>query len=229
MENKKIQNNEQLALNAVKKVYISNLDIDGGKPASNGNAKILLDCEELIVKDSEIKSTCVAYNIFEQRGTVKYNLKNVKVERLTCDDVNLKHNALSLYNFADDATILIQDSSFNFDVDNSNVIRLANYKNAENVTVHFKNVEWTYENGAGTDFDWGGILIFQPSAGDVALSGDMSKVQTWKFIFEDCKYNGVKITENNTGEHSQAMYVYNVGGAGKCESPDTYELDVEFI
>ena len=230
MENKKnITGTEQLVLNAIQKVYIEDLGIDGGKvTVANTNAKVYVDCEELIVKDSEIKNGCTAYNVFEQRQTPKYILKNVKADNLVCNDTALTHNPFSLYNFADNATVLIQNSVFDFNVDNSNVIRLSNYTNAENVTVHFKNVDWNYENGAGTDFSWAGLVIYQPAGKDNALTGDVAALKTWKFVFENCRYNGVKVDAINFGEHNQVIYLYNVNKSGACEDPALYELNVEF-
>lgn len=227
MTNKVINGTDRLNLNAKEKVYISNLTVDGQKKA-NSNAKIFIDCSELVIKDSIIANGCTAYNVFEQK-TAQFDLSKMKVDGLVCDDVPLKHNVISFYNIAEDAEILIQNSTFNLDVNNSNIIRLANYKNASNVTVTFKNVEWNYENSPeGGDWSWAGLLIFQPASGDKALTGDLSYLQTWKFIFEDCKYNGVKITGNNFGSHNQAFIMYNINKDGIVTDPATYNLDVEF-
>lgn len=227
---KKLENADKLNLNAKKKVYINGLNISGTKK-DKSNAKILIDCEELLVKDCIIENGCTAYNVFEQKNTVSsFNLKNIKVDNLTCDDTALKHNALSVYNLQDNAEVLIQNSTFNLDVNNSNVIRFANYKNAENVTVTFKNVEWNYEAAASesSDWAWAGLVLYQPAATDVALTGDTSKLATWRFVFENCTYNGVKITGNNFGEHNQALYVYNINKSGKIEDPANYNLKMRF-
>lgn len=228
MENKSIKSQEQLVFNAVKKVYIDTIEVDGTQ-VPGSNAKILLDCEEFIVKNATIKDGCTAYNVFEQRGSCKYPMKNLKAENITCDDIALKHNILNVYNLADFATVLVQDSTFNLEVNNSNIIRLANYANAKNVTVHFKNVNWSYENSVGTDFDWAGLIIYQPANTDHALNGDLTELKTWKFIFENCTYNGVKVDSLNMGEHSQVMYMYNINKSGSTESPLDLELDVEFV
>jgi hypothetical protein len=228
MTNKVLNGTDKLNLNAKEKVYISNLSVDGTKKP-NSNAKIFIDCSELVIKDSVIENGCTAYNVFEQR-TSQFNLSKMKVDNLVCDDVPLKHNVLSFYNIADDAEILIQNSTFNLDVNNSNIIRLANYKNASNVTVTFKNVEWNYENSPeGGDWSWAGLLLFQPASGDKSLTGDMSYLETWTFVFDNCKYNGEKITANNFGEHKQAFILYNVNKSGIVEDPTLFNLNIQFI
>jgi hypothetical protein len=227
---KTLQGTDQLFLNAVEKIYFNDFEVDGSKgTGANKNAKILFDCAELVVKNSVIKDGCTAYNVFEQKGTVKYPLSKIKCENLTCDDIMLTHNAFSTYNFADNATITIQDSTFNLDVNNSNVIRLANYTNAENVTVHFKNVNWNYEESpANADWSWAGLIIFQPAGADEALTGNLDKLKTWKFIFESCKYNGKKVTANNFGNHNQVFYLYNINKTGEITDPVDAGLNIEF-
>jgi len=61
---KKLENADKLNLNAKKKVYINGLNISGTKK-DKSNAKILIDCEELLVKDCVIENGCTAYNVFE--------------------------------------------------------------------------------------------------------------------------------------------------------------------
>ena len=161
---KKLEGAVKLNLNAQKKIYIKGLSVDGPRKAGS-NAKILLDCEDLVIKDCVVEKGCTAYNIFEQKGAPQFNLKSVKVENLTCDDPSLAHNVVNVYNLQDNAEILIKDSTFSLDVNNSNVIRLANYKNASNVKVTFKNVDWTYEFGPdkeNADWGWAGIAIYPP-------------------------------------------------------------------
>ena len=127
--------------------------------------------------------------------------------------------------------INISDVNLNLDVNNSNALRLANYKNATGVTVNFENVAWTYENTPNiesADFGWAGLIIYQPASTDVALGGDLSKLQTWNFNFINCKYNGVKVTENNFGEKNQVFYLYNVGNTGAITDPVAKELTLNF-
>ena len=124
----------------------------------------------------------------------------------------MTHNVVNVYTPANNAVINIKDSTFNLDVDNSNVLRLSNYMNSENVTVNFENVNWTYENADASDWKWAGLVIYQPAGADVALTGDTSKLATWKFNFTNCKYNDVVVDANNFGAHNQVIYAYNIGG-----------------
>lgn len=224
--NKKVQGTDNLYLNAVKKIYINNFDVDGSKGAVNG--KVMIDCEDFVAKNVTIANGCTAYNVFEQKGTPVYTLKSAKMENVVCNDPALLHNVLNLYKFEDNATVLVQDSTFNLNVNNSNIIRFANRSNAKNVTVHFKNVEWNYENTPNienADWGWAGLVIFQPWKANEGVEN----LATWKFIFEDCKYNGVKVTANNAGEHNQVIYFYNLDGSGSVTGPEAVEgLSIEF-
>ena len=86
--------------------------------------------------------------------------------------------------------------------------------NSDNVTVNFENVEWTYENGVtANDWKWAGLVIYQPAGKDVALTGDLTHINTWTFNIKNCKYNGVKVTANNFGEHNQVGYAYNINNS----------------
>jgi hypothetical protein len=147
------------------------------------------------------------------------------------DDVALAHNVFNVYNVEDDAVINISDVSLNLNVNNSNALRLANYGNATGVTVNFENVAWTYENTPNVesaDFGWAGLIIYQPAGADVALGGDLSKVQTWRFNFKNCKYNGTKVTANNFGEKNQVFYLYNIGGSGAVSDPTANGITINF-
>lgn len=156
-------------------------------------------------------------------------VEKVTAERFDIDCPSLTHNIINIYTPHDNAEIVIKDSKFNLTVDNSNVLRLANYMNAENVTVTFENCEWTYENGlTKNDWRWAGLVIYQPASADIALGGDLSKIRTWKFNFVNCKYNGQKVTGNNFGEHSQVFYLYNIGNTGNVTNPEENGLMLNF-
>ena len=138
-------------------------------------------------------------------------LEKMTVENVEIDNPSLTHNVVNVYTPANDAVITIKDSKFNLTVDTSNALRLSNYLNSDNVTVNFENVEWTYENSVtADDWKWAGLVIYQPASKDVALTGDLTHINTWTFNFKNCKYNGVKVTANNFGEHNQVGYTYNV-------------------
>ena len=209
-------------------ITLDNVEVTGNKGTSN--AFVLLNAPSVEISNATVADGSKAYNVFEQTGSGKkldsFSASNVKV-----DDVSLKHNVFNIYNVEDDAVINISDVTLNLDVNNSNALRLANYTNATGVTVNFENVAWTYENTPNiesADFGWAGLIIYQPASGDVALSGDLSKVQTWTFNFKNCKYNGVKVTENNFGEKNQVFYLYNVGGDGSIKDPVANGLTLNF-
>ena len=209
----------QVSLAANESIVLDDVDVTGDKGSSN--AFILLNSPVVEISNATVADGAEPYNVFEQTGSGNkldsFNASNVKV-----DDVSLKHNVFNIYNVENDAEINISDSKFNLDVNNSNVLRLANYTNATGVTVNFENVEWTYENTpniASADWTWAGLIIYQPASGDVALGGDLSKLQTWSFNFKNCKYNGVKVAANNFGERNQIFYLYNIGGSGSVSDP----------
>jgi hypothetical protein len=197
---------------------IDGLTVAGEKGASNG--KINFKATEVTLKNITAEPDSTVYNVFE--GSQVINDPNYTgLEKLTATDLNflspsLAHNVINVYTPANGAVITIKNSKFDLNVDNSNVIRMANYLNSENVTINFENVEWTYENASpdGSDWGWAGLMIFQPASQDVALAGDISKIATWKVNVKNCKYNGKKVTVNNFGEHNQVVYLYNVGNTG---------------
>jgi hypothetical protein len=170
------------------------------------------------------------YNVFEQTGSGS-KLDSFVVNDIKVDDVSLKHNVFNIYNVENDAVINISDGKFNLDVNNSNILRLANYTNATGVTVNFENIEWTYENTPNkdaADWSWAGMIIYQPASSDVALGGDLSKLQTWNFNFKNCKYNGAKVNANNFGEKNQVFYLYNIGGSGNVSNPVSEGFTLNF-
>jgi hypothetical protein len=218
----------QVSLAANEAIVLDDVDVTGDKGSSN--AFILLNAPAVEVSNITVADGAKPYNVFEQTGGGKkleeFNASNIKV-----DDVSLKHNVFNIYNVENDAEINITDGKFNLDVNNSNILRLANYTNATGVTVNFENIEWTYENTPNkdaADWGWAGIIIYQPASADVALSGDVSKIQTWEFNFKNCKYNGAKVTANNFGEKNQVFYLYNVGGDGSLKDPVAEGLTLNF-
>ena len=217
---------QQVNLAAVESIALDDVEVTGDKGSSNGY--FLVDAPKVDVSNITIADGAKPYNVFEEvgAGTDSFNASNVNV-----NDVALKHNVFNIYRPNNDAVINISDVNLNLDVNNSNALRLANYKNATGVTVNFENVAWTYENTPNiesADFGWAGLIIYQPASSDVALGGDLSKVQTWTFNFKNCKYNGVKVTENNFGEKNQVFYLYNVGGDGSIKDPVANGLTLNF-
>lgn len=217
---------QQVNLAAVESIALDDVEVTGDKGSTNGY--FLVDAPKVDVSNITIADGAKPYNVFEEvgAGTDSFNASNVNV-----NDVALKHNVFNIYRPNNDAVINISDVNLNLDVNNSNALRLANYKNATGVTVNFENVAWTYENTPNiesADWGWAGLIIYQPANSDVALGGDLSKVQTWTFNFKNCKYNGVKVTENNFGEKNQVFYLYNVGNTGAIADPVANGLILNF-
>jgi len=200
---------------ASEKVTVDGLGVNGGKGASNG--KMQISADTVAIKNVTIATGTTAYNVFESSqntANTSYFTESYVAENIMCDNTQLNHNIFNIYTFKDNATVTIKDSYFNLDVDSSNALRVANYTNAENVTIEFENVEWTYENSPGTDWGWAGLVIYQPASSDVALNGDMSKIATWTFKFKNCKYNGEVVDAVNYGQHNQVLYGYNINKSG---------------
>lgn len=217
----------EISLAANEAIVLDDVDVTGNKGTSN--AFVALNAPSVDISNVTVADGAKPYNVFEQVGTS--NIDSFSASNVKVDDVALKHNVFNVYRLENDAVINISDVNLNLDVNNSNALRLANYSNATGVTVNFENVAWTYENTPNiesADFGWAGLIIYQPASSDVALSGDLSKVQTWEFNFKNCKYNGVKVTENNFGEKNQVFYLYNVGGDGSMKDPVANGLTLNF-
>ena len=217
---------QQVNLAAVESITLDDVEVTGDKGSSNGY--FLVDAPKVDVSNITIADGAKPYNVFEEvgAGTDSFNASNVNV-----NDVSLAHNVFNIYRPNNDAVINISDVNLNLNVNNSNALRLANYKNATGVTVNFENVAWTYENTPNkdaADWGWAGLIIYQPASADVALGGDLSKIQTWNFNFINCKYNGVKVTANNFGEKNQVFYLYNIGGDGSIKDPVANGLTLNF-
>lgn len=222
-----VKADEQIYLNATEYITLDGVDVTGNQGSSNGY--FLYDSPVVEVSNINVADGAEPYNIFEGQGN---KLKSFNASNVIVDDVALKHNVFNVYTPNNDAVISISDSKFNIDVNNTNVLRLSNYANASGVTVIFENVEWTYENTPSigdADFDWAGLIIYQPAGGDVAhVSGDLSKIKTWNFVFKNCKYNGVKVTKNNFGEHNQVFYLYNVKNLPTIADPAANGFNLTF-
>jgi type VI protein secretion system component Hcp len=218
----------QVALTANKSIVIDDIDITGDKGSSN--AFVLLNSPAVEVSNITVADGAKPYNVFEQTGSGK-KLDSFEASNVKVNDVSLKHNVFNIYNLENDAVIKISDGEFNLDANNSNILRLANYANATGVTVEFENIDWTYENtpNAGyINYDWAGLIIYQPSNTDAALAGDLTKIQTWNFKFKNCKYNGIKVNANNFGKKNQVFYLYNIGGLGNVTDPTAEGITLSF-
>ena len=218
--------NKQIFLSAEQSIIVDGVEITGTKGSTNGYINYSAPIIE--VSNLSIANGSTAYNVFEGDQT-NQNLEVLNANNITVDNPSLKHNVFNVYKPQDDAVISIHDSKFNLTVDNSNVLRLANYGNATDVTVVFENIEWTYENSITTDdWRWAGLVIYQPANGDIGLSGDLTAMKTWTFKFKNCKYNGKKVTSNNFGEHNQVFFLYNVGNNRSIKDAVAEGMNVTF-
>ena len=205
-------NGGDIKLDAKKDITIANVEISGNKGESNG--RVLFTADTVNVTNVNVADGSAIYNIFEGTQNTAKTVSEFTASNVVVDNTSLKHNVFNIYVPNNDAVITIKDSYFNLNVNNSNIIRMANYANATGVTINFENITWTYENADKSDPSWAGLMIFQPASQDVALNGDTSKIATWKINVKDCIYNGVKVNANNFGFINQVAYLYNVGNTG---------------
>ena len=216
--------NKQIYLYANDNIVVDGMEVTGTKGSTNGY--VLYSAKNISISNLSIANGSTAYNVFEGDQT-NQNLESLDAQYVTVDNPSLEHNVFNVYKPKNDAVINISDSKFNLTVDNSNVLRVSNYANATGITVNLENIEWTYENTlTQKDWRWAGLIIYQPASDDAGLSGDLTAMKTWKFNFKNCKYNGVKVTANNFGQHNQVFYLYNVGGTRKISEPS--ELNIIF-
>lgn len=226
IEASNVDANQQIFLSAEESIVIDGMEVTGEKGSSNGYVNYSAPIIE--ISNLSIANGSTAYNVFEGDQS-NQNLDVLSASDIVVDNPSLKHNVFNVYKPKNDAVISISDSKFNLTVDNSNVLRLANYGNATGVTVVLENIEWTYENTlTQNDWRWAGLVIYQPSSSDVGLNGNLDYMRTWKFKFKNCKYNGKKVTSNNFGEHNQVFYLYNVGNDGSIKDAVAQGMNVAF-
>lgn len=207
---------------------IDGLVMDGEKGNSNGRLQLSADTVDM--RNIQVADGSTMYNVFESSQNInkaEYHTQLYNVSNINVDDISLRHNVFNIYTFKDNAVVNISDSSFNLDVDYSNVLRLANYNNATGVTINIKNVDWTYENAEGSNWPFAGLIVYQPAKEDRAFTGDTSILSTWTINIENCRYNGEKVSSNNFGMHSQVVYLYDINNNGTVLDVTGY-LNVNF-
>lgn len=225
IEASNVEANQQIYLYANESIVVDNMEISGTKGSTNGYVNY--SAPSITITNLSIENGSTAYNIFEGDQT-NQNLEELNASFITVDNPSLTHNVFNVYKPKNNCVINIKDSKFNLTVDNSNVLRLANTANATGVTVNFENIDWTYENGLSFDeWGWAGLVIYQPYGSDSGVTGDLTAMKTWHFNFKNCKYNGVKVDENNFGNHNQVFYLYNVNKV-KFKDPIAEGFDVNF-
>ena len=216
-----VEASQQIYLSANESITLDNVEVTGDKGSTNGY--FLFDAKNVEASNITVTDGAEPYNVFEGSQTIATD--SFKASNIVVDDISLKHNMFNIYKISDDAIISISDGKFNLNVNDSNVMRISNLSNATGVTVEFENIEWTYENTPNknsADWSYGGLIIYQPFSTDNGINGDLLTMETWTFKFKNCKYNGVKVTSNNFGEHNQVFYLYNVGNDGSVKDADAY-------
>jgi len=219
-----VGNDDMIYTTATDDVNVNGVTVSGEKGSKHG--KINFATSNINISNVNIEPGCTVYNVFEgsQDKDAGHSIDTFIATNVVVNDTDLKHNVFNIYQFNNDAEVLIKDCSFNLDVVNSNILRISNITNARNVTITFENVDWTYENKAYTDADkaWAGLMIYQPYGSDAAFSGDTSNMQTWTLHFKNCRYNGELVTQNNFGLINQLAYQYNVNNNGICQAPAVF-------
>jgi len=219
-----VGNDDMIYTTATDDVNVNGVTVSGEQGSKHG--KINFATSNINISNVNIEPGCTVYNVFEgsQDKDAGHSIDTFIATNVVVNDTDLKHNVFNIYQFNNDAEVLIKDCSFNLDVVNSNILRISNITNARNVTITFENVDWTYENKAYTDADkaWAGLMIYQPYGSDAAFSGDTRNMQTWKLHFKNCRYNGELVTQNNFGLINQLAYQYNVNDNGICQAPAVF-------
>ena len=216
-----LSGNTDIRLNATESVTMVDTEIGGAKGSSNG--KVLFTTPSLSVDGVSVAEGSTIYNVFEGSQDKVHLLSTLDADDVVVNDPQLRHNVFNVYQLEDGATIKITDSTFNLNVANSNIMRLSNITNAENVNIMFENIDWTYENEDTTNASnnaWAGLVIIQPFGADIAHTGDLSKYQTWTMTFKNCRYNGELVASNNFGTIKQVAYFYDVNKTGGITNPE---------
>ena len=216
-----LSGNTDIRLNATESVTMVDTEISGAKGSTNG--KVLFTTPSLSVDGVSVAEGSTIYNVFEGSQDKVHLLSTLDADDVVVNDPQLRHNVFNVYQLEDGATIKITDSTFNLNVANSNIMRLSNITNAENVNIMFENIDWTYENEDTTNPSnnaWAGLVIIQPFGADIAHTGDLSKYQTWTMTFKNCRYNGELVDSNNFGTIKQVVYFYDVNKTGGITNPE---------
>ena len=216
--------------NAVETLEVSNVTVPADTVEGSSNGFINFTGKDVTVRDVTVETGSKVYNVFEETSDYDKAIKSFTAENITVDDIDLKHTVFNLCVLEDGAQITVKNSSFNLDVNNSNVMCLSNLTNAKNVTVTFENVNWNYEDTPTTtnaetgepnelDFGWAGLIIYWP------LGTDFSSIATWKFNFKNCKYNGKKVKSLCMGKHNQVAYIYSIKDKDNEEAVSLAEIE----
>lgn len=216
-----------IMLNATDKVSLNEVAIGGEKGTTNG--KVNFSAPEAEFTNVSLKDNTTVYNVFEGTQDINKPVSSVVLSNSTFEEPTLTHNVMNVYAPANNANILIKDCTFSLNPEKSNVLRISNITNATNVTVTFENVNWDYSQYNGTDYSYAGLVMYQAYGKDASYRGATSPnadaINTWKFVFNNCKYNGIKVTENGYGTEAQVIYAYDVLTAGKTDATELFTVE----
>ncbi len=200
-------------------LYIINSEVSGAKGSSNG--KVMFTASTVNISNVTAKDITGTYNLFEQGQTVDKDIEELTVANLTVDG-SLQHNVVNAYNLAEGAVITLKDIKVDgIDPSKTNLVRISNYKNVENVTINFENVSVNYMEGFNEDDKaYFGFLLYQAVNGKDTSYAGTSCVNTWKVNFKNCYLNGKKVESLNFGTVDQVAYTYNFNAGGSVTSID---------
>ena len=171
------------------------------------NVTVSVDSPKIVIKNVDL-SDLSCYNVYEQPfGNAKYPVSEIIVDNIKAGS-GITHNILSFYTFANNATITIKNSSFDLNK-NTNVIRFSNLTDAKNVVINLENIDWTYENSGyeSADVEWLGLILFQYTN----KSRESSDFSSWTINVHNCRYNGIEVTKETTGNEKKISYTYPDG------------------
>ena len=223
----KQEEGKSITLKADEEVVLDGITVCGEGSVTGTHGTILFVSDSLVLNDITVDPESQAYNAFEGSQTVEFS--NIEASNIQWDCPSTKHNIISVYKPADGAKIVVKDSYFHLDADNSNIVRLSNLDNVSDVEVVFENVNIDYDNDKENSY--AGFVIYQAFGSDEAYKtdGNLEPLKSWKFKFKNCKFNGEKVTEVNFGQLRQVAYGYDIRSikTGTCDLSTLCEFTFE--
>lgn len=171
---------------AAEDVLVVNNNISGTLAKETSHAMVSIDTNETVVVKN-CSSSLYGYNGLE------IGLNNTAPKRIIIKDCEfggeLSNNAISIFATADNCVVTIENCHF---TSVSNVLRLSNRTNANNVTINFVNCSWDHLD---SDTECKGVVICQ----DYTSASKAETIEANRFgdnkiaiSFTDC------VGENNT-------------------------------
>ena len=205
-------------INSQENTTLKNIKITGEwskKVGNNGNANIVIKPAETVVIDGVLfDQTGDPYNMIEIGDWSDYEANN-KIKSITISNVTtttpLSNNAFSITGCADDTVIIIKDCKFG---KVSNPLRFSNVTNAKNVTIKFKNCEFTEWETSSPEY--AGAVLLQDYIKDSAKAVDARNLfgpEKLTIIFDNVFGPNGKISCLDASEiccsDNQVVYAYS--------------------